>query len=211
MRILNRILVTVTALAAASCGDVVRSGRAPVFLVIDLLQGARGDDPTKLASTLGSDVITYVTSGGRCTITTPCATVFTDPGQVTLRLSPKDIGSTGSPTTPSSNNEVTITRYHVEYRRTDGRNTPGVDVPYAFDGAVTGTVPAATTLSLSFVLVRSEAKAESPLVQLQANGVTLPPIVTTIANVTFYGKDQVGNDISATGSIQVDFGDFGDK
>jgi len=28
--------------------------------------------------------------------------------------------------------------------------------------------------------------------------------------VTFYGTDRVGNDISVTGSIQVDFGNFGD-
>ena len=27
-----------------------------------------------------------------------------------------------------------MTRYRVEFRRTDGRNTPGVDVPYGFDG-----------------------------------------------------------------------------
>jgi hypothetical protein len=54
--------------------------------------------------------------------------------------------------------------------------------------------------------VRNAAKAESPLVQLKTNGV----ILTTIADVTFYGRDRVGNDISATGSIQVDFGNFGD-
>jgi len=28
--------------------------------------------------------------------------------------------------------------------------------------------------------------------------------------VTFYGHDQAGNDISATGSIGVEFGNFGD-
>jgi hypothetical protein len=28
--------------------------------------------------------------------------------------------------------------------------------------------------------------------------------------VTFYGHDQAGNEVSATGSIQVDFGNFGD-
>ena len=33
-------------------------------------------------------------------------------------------------------NAVTLTRYHVDYRRTDGRNTPGVDVPYSFDGGL---------------------------------------------------------------------------
>ena len=36
-------------------------------------------------------------------------------------------------------------------------------------------------------------------------------IITTIADVSFYGRDQVGNDVNVTGSIQIDFGNFGDK
>jgi hypothetical protein len=123
-----------------------------------------------------------------------------------LRLSPKDIGPVGAPTAPSSNNEVTVTRVHVEYRRTDGRNIQGVDIPYAFDTAATGTVPATGTLTLGFVLVRNTAKQEAPLVQLETNGI----IISTIADVTLYGRDQVGNDISATGSIGIAFGNFGD-
>jgi len=207
MRILSRILaVAAVAVASTSCGDVVRSSRAPVFLVIDTLQGARGGPTQTMTSTVDSDVITNVTTPAPCTTDSPCPTIFSDPGQVTLRLSPKDIGPVGAPTSPSSNNEVTINRVHVAYRRTDGRNTPGVDVPYAFDGAATATVPATGTVTMGFVLVRNTAKMESPLVQLQTNGI----IVTTIADVTFYGQDQVGNAISATGSIEVDFGNFGD-
>jgi hypothetical protein len=126
-------------------------------------------------------------------------------GTATFRLALKDIGN-GS-IAPTTNNEVTITRYRVTYRRADGRNTPGVDVPYAFDGAATGTVRTGATLGLAFELVRHIAKEESPLVQLGSNSA----IITTIADITFYGRDQVGNDISATGYIQVDFGNFGDQ
>ena len=54
--------------------------------------------------------------------------------------------------------------------------------------------------------MRHTAKEESPLVQLKTNGV----IISTIADVTFYGRDQVGNEISVTGSIRIDFGNFGD-
>jgi hypothetical protein len=54
--------------------------------------------------------------------------------------------------------------------------------------------------------VRHVAKKEAPLVQLVDNG----QIITTIAEVTFYGQDLVGNDISVTGTIQIDFGNFGD-
>ena len=188
-------LVVVTALIAGgvSCGDVVRQGRAPVFLVIDSLQAANGSDPGTFFSVLLSDVVT-------------AGSFFNDPGRVVLRIVPKDIGGT-APTVLSTNNEVTITRYHVSYRRADGRNTQGVDVPYAFDGVATGTIGPGTSLTLGFQLVRNVAKKESPLVQL----VTNPVIITMIADVTFYGRDRVGNDVSVTGSIQIDFGNFGDS
>ena len=172
-----------------------------MYLVIDLLQG-ESSPSTTLTSNVSSDVITLVTTGGTCTTANPCVTYFSDPGSVTLRLSSKDIS-----VAPTTNNEVTITRVHVAYRRADGRNVQGVDVPFAFDGATTGTVPASGTLTLGFMLVRNDAKLESPLVQLQSNGI----IITTIADVTFYGRDRVGNDVSVTGSIQIDFGNFGDK
>jgi hypothetical protein len=207
MRYFHRVFVAAAvALAGTSCGDVVRTGRAPVFLVIDSLAAAKGDDAEKFLSFLLSDVITNVTSPAPCTTDSPCPTVFNDPGQATLRLAPKDIGTLGT-AAPTTNNEVTITRIHVKYRRADGRNVQGVDVPYEFDAAATATVPASGTATVGFQLVRHAAKEESPLVQLKTNGVT----ITTIAEVTLYGRDRVGNDINATGTIEIDFGNFGDK
>jgi hypothetical protein len=186
-----------------SCGDVVRQGRSPVYLVMDQLLATSGakDGGTK-QNTLQSDVITMVTSPAPCTTTSPCGTVFDDKGFVTVRALPKNVTSTG----PSTNSEVTLNRYHISYVRADGRNTPGVDVPYGFDGAVTGTTVDGK-LELQFEMVRHVAKMESPLVQLSVN----PGIITTIAEVTFYGRDQVGNDLSVSGTMQVDFGNFGDK
>ena len=35
-------------------------------------------------------------------------------------------------------------------------------------------------------------------------------VISTIAEVTFYGRDQAGNEVSVTGSISVNFSDFGD-
>ena len=34
-------------------------------------------------------------------------------------------------------------------------------------------------------------------------------LLSMIADVTFIGRDQVGNDVVATGSIGITFGDFG--
>jgi hypothetical protein len=193
--------------AAASCGDVVRQGSSPVYLVIDQLQGLRG------AATLGqptnpliSDVITNVSTPPPCTTTSPCATIFGDSGSVTLRAPLKDIGGT-APLSPTTNNEVTINRLHVQYSRADGRNTPGVDVPFSFDSAVTGTVLAGGTLQLGFELVRNVAKQESPLVQLR----TSSNFISVIAAITFYGVDRAGNDIQVTGQMQIEFGNFGDQ
>lgn len=192
----------------ASCGDVARSGRAPVYLVIDSLGAISGGAASGTATGfLQSDVQRLLTTPEPCTATAPCATTFSDSGTATFHLALKDIGSVASPAAPSTNNQVTITRYRVNYRRADGRNTPGVDVPYGFDGGGTITVPASGTASFGFELVRHAAKGEAPLVQLINN----PTIITAIAEVTFYGQDLVGNEIQATGNIQVDFGNFADR
>jgi hypothetical protein len=125
-----------------------------------------------------------------------------------MRLGLKDIGQPDSPASPTENNTVTISRYHVEYRRTDGRNVPGVDVPYAFDGAATASVSRAGGTTFGFELVRIQAKEEPPLRALAGGGGAIT--ISTIADVTFYGRDQAGNDVSVTGSITVDFADWAD-
>jgi len=203
MRIVGTVLaVAAVAVATASCGDVVRQGRSPVFLVMDSLTGSRGGPGGgTFSGTLQSDVIVLLTSPAPCTPTARCPAVFSDSGQVVLRLVSKDISLA-----PTSNNAVTITRYRITFRRADGRNTPGVDVPYGFDGAVTATVPASGSATVSFELVRHVTKEEPPVVLLIGNG----SIIHTIAEVTFYGADQVGNDISVTGTMSIEFGNFGD-
>jgi hypothetical protein len=191
----------------ASCGDVSRQGSSPVYLVIDSLQGLRGAASIGQPSNpLISDVITNVTTPAPCSTASPCPTVFGDTGTVTLRAPLKDIGATAA-LAPTTNNEVTINRLHVDYSRADGRNTPGVDVPFGFDSAITGTVTAGGTLQLGFELVRNVAKEESPLVQLRSSN----NFISAIATVTFYGVDRVGNNVQVSGQIQIEFGNFGDQ
>lgn len=201
MRTVRRgIALAALAVAMSACGDAVRNGSGPAYVVIDTLQAAQGNHIATLGSGLSSDVQVLVTvPAPQCTPASPCPTIFNDVGSASLRLVMKD-----HLLTPTTNNEVTITRYHVAYRRADGRNRPGVDVPYGFDGASTGTIQ--NTLTLGFELVRLVAKQESPLVQL----ITSPSVITVIADVTFYGTDRVGNAVSVTGSITIDFANFGD-
>ena len=62
---------------------------------------------------------------------------------------------------------------------------------------------------VGFDLVRLQAKLERPLRNLAGGGGLI--VISTIAEVTFYGADQAGNDVSITGSIDVKFSDFGDS
>jgi hypothetical protein len=181
-------------LSVSGCSATVREGRSPAYLIVDQLEAASGAESEKFSNLLASDVITN-------------GTVFEDAGRVTFALGLKNIGSPGQPTSPTSNNFITVTRYHVTFRRTDGRNTPGVDVPYAFDGAGTITVTESGA-SMVFAIVRAQAKVEAPLKNLAAGGGAA--LISTIADVTFYGKDQTGNDVQATASISVNFADWGD-
>ncbi len=194
------------ALTVAGCGDVARSGRAPAQVVIETLTAASGAAPDEFGGTLASDVITLRTQPAPCTQASPCPTIYGDLGQVQMSLVLKDQGQPGLPSAASPLNAVTITRYRVEYQRTDGRNAQGVDVPYAFDSAATFTVPANGAVTGAFELVRTNAKLEAPLRELAIES----RILSTIARVTFYGRDQAGNDVVATGSIGVSFGNFGD-
>jgi hypothetical protein len=187
--------VVITTLAAA-CGDVARQGTGSSYLIVNALEAASGASPGEFGTTLGSDVVTIVDD---------IPTVFSDLGRVRLSLAMKDAGGAESPTTPTSNNFITVNRYRVRFIRADGRNTPGVDVPYPFDGAITVTVRGGEA-EAGFEIVRIQAKSEAPLAALARNFVS----ISTIAEVTFYGRDQTGREVSVTGNISVNFANFGD-
>jgi len=190
----------VTALLLAgvsSCGDLTRQGTSPSVLLITELVAAPGAEPTKFGATLFSDVFTVIDDRGA---------VWADLGRVSFELHLKDPGAASSTITPTSTNSVTLDRYHVSYARADGRNTPGVDVPYAFDSAFTFTVSGTTAMSETFELGRHVAKEEAPLAALNSS----PVIINTIAEVTFYGHDQTGRSVSTTAHIGIEFANFGD-
>ena len=76
-------------------------------------------------------------------------------------------------------------------------------MPYEFDGAFTATVGSGTVQS-AFVVVRHDAKREAPLAVLGTNRL----ILTIIAEITFYGRDQTGRETSAMARASIDFGNF---
>ncbi len=185
-------MVLAAAMTLPGCTDVQKQGLSSSFLIVESMQAASGAEPTKLGANLASDVRTK-------------GSVFADGGQVLLRLALKDPGTLSSPLEPSTHNFITVSRYHVRYLRSDGLNTQGVDVPFEFDGASTVTVGTAPT-TLTLTLVRVQAKIEAPLSSLASSG----SVISTIAEVTLYGTDQTGREVSVVATISVNFADWAD-
>ena len=192
-------LTTMASLAlagAAACGGQIENGTSPVFAVVESLDAAQGNEPNTFSTVLQSDVQTE-------------GSVFEDLGRIAIRLGFKDPGSFEIPTNATSANFVKFTRYRVVYRRSDGRNTEGVDVPYSFDGAVTISVNSQGQIrTAAFTIVRAQAKLEPPLIALSGLGGRVA--ISTFADVTFFGQDTTGHDVTATASISVNFADWAD-
>ena len=197
--------VLVAAMLSSGCGEFVRQSRSPSQLVIVSLgtpapvdvELAGGDGvPGKIEQVSG-----FVTGPLDSNVNSP----IRDIGQVVLRLILRDPGTPGATAAPTPLNDVTVTDYEVRYRLLDGRNTSGVDVPHPIRGGLTFTLQGTSTGTAEFDLVRIVAKDERPLAALKTGSTVL----TVIADVTFFGRDQAGNAVSATGSVQINFANFG--
>lgn len=191
----SRAALAAAVFLAASCAATGRPGAASSFLIVESMQAASGARPTVFSGSLASDVLTRVEG-------TPA--ILEDFGRATFWLAMKDPGIT----TPTPVNFITLRRYRVTYTRSDGRNTPGVDVPYAFDAAITATV-GTTVTSVPIVLVRMQAKSEAPLKALVGGGGAVA--ISTFADIVFQGADQAGHDVTVTARISVTFADWGDE
>jgi len=192
----------VIVIGATGCGgELLRTGRSPVYLTVESVEVTNGATSNKGANLL-SDVLTIVkkTVNG---VQVQVPTIFNDTAVATLRVTAKN------PSVDATEmNSVTVTRYHINFRRADGRNTPGVDVPYGWDGGVSLTIPAGGEGGVAFEIVRHVSKSEPPLRNLVNEGGQI--YIYTIAEITFFGRDQNGNEVTATSLVDVAFSDFGD-
>ncbi len=196
-----RALVVSLAAGPACIDPGVTGSRAGALLVIERIVAVPGGRPDRPPATyLQSDVCVRDEAGGSCR-------VFDDIGQVTTRLRLKDPGAPESPAAPSAASFVTINRYRVRYVRSDGRHRPGVDVPHPMEGAMTATTMEGSQTA-AFTLVRASAKLEPPLRALTGGGGAV--IVNATAEIDFYGHDQTGAGVVASGRIGVSFADWED-
>jgi hypothetical protein len=178
--------MALAALGISACGSGdAREGQASSYLIVERLVMAEDGGAPFESDVMSDDGI------------------FEDGAVATLSAAMRDVTNPNGPTT---NNLITVNRYRVSFRRSDGRNTPGVDVPYAFDGAVTATLGPGDSVTIPFVMVRIQAKLEQPLAALKGHGAA--GVISTLADVTFYGHDQTGREVSVTGSTSVNFADW---
>lgn len=104
--------------------------------------------------------------------------------------------------------DVQVTRYEVNYLRSDGQNREGIDVPYRITGGVSTLVPFGDQADVVFVVVRHQAKVEPPLANLRGPGGV---VLTIIAEITLHGRTTSGRAVSARGFLTINFADFADS
>ena len=192
------VLLTVAVVvqfAGCTTPDTLENDTTNTFITVNSMVGDDGTDVFSDVCVLEEDPDTGVFF----------CTIFNDNGNVQMSAVSKNQEQLQS----SFLNDITFTSYRVTYTRADGRNTPGVDVPYPFDGATNFVVRVgAAPTTQGFVLVRHQAKLEPPLVSLVGGGGAL--FISVLAEVEFFGHDGAGRAISAKGFMNVSFGDFGD-
>jgi len=174
-----------------SCNSVENITQSSTILVIESLSGKdlNGDS----SSDLWSDVDTN-------------GTVYND--NVEATISAKLINPLAEETTYYQ--DAIIDQIDVSFRRPDGKDVEGVDVPYSFSQKLNVRVEVNGSSTFSFVVIRQVAKLEAPLRDLKEGG--NEGVLELIADITFYAKDVAGNRITpVTASITVWCANFADS
>ena len=105
---------------------------------------------------------------------------------------------------PSPLYTVVFEGVQLQYSRPDGRNEPGVDVPFPLRYALGGTVAPNGKTDINLLVVSKEMKLQPPLRNLWfGEGQRIFATVTA----TIFGHDRVENQVQATASAVVIFGD----
>jgi len=180
-----------------SCNPIEDESTSASLLVVENVTGL--DQGANVANFLDSDVVWVDPETGQ-------SIVRADVAQATLKASLLDPNSILG---PSQYNDILVNRYVVTYSRSDGKNTPGVDVPYSFDRSLSTVVRIDTTETISIVVVREVAKLEAPLINLvQGRG---EGVLEVTAKIDFYGQDLASRKVKAIGYLTIRFANFADQ
>ena len=194
-RTTRALVLSALAFALAACNPLENETLSMSYLVVNSLRGL--DESGTAADYVASDVLFLDPDTGDTSIIADIATAT-----LTARMLDPDPITGISPYA-----DVQLTSYAVTFTRSDGRNTPGVDVPYPFDGGLTVLLEVDNPTEFSFIIVRESAKQEPPLLNILQPG-SLADIFYTTAQVDFFGHDLTGAQVKVTGSIPVRFANF---
>jgi hypothetical protein len=123
--------------------------------------------------------------------------------EVVFNNRPYNLFTTTGPGQPLS--DFLITRYRVDWRRTDG----GAGVPVPYEGATSIMVPS-NDIGVGYVLlVPYEAKNTALMTAINYNGAAFPDEYLMIADITFWGHEvgAQGREWSFGASLSVSFAD----
>lgn len=194
MKVKSLVLI-IAALAMASCNASENESTSGSMLQLVSLTG--NDLEGKAGSTT---VFSDVSSAG---------SIVNDNGVAAINAIPINPYLPANELTPYM--DVLVDQIDVEFKRADGRNVEGVDVPYRFTQPMSmlATI-GGPTVEIPFVLIRHVAKMEAPLIALR----DIPSrevVLQLIAVVTIYGKDLGGHRVApVTGYISVWCANFAD-
>lgn len=135
--------------------------------------------------------------------------VFNDNASISFRNDFLQIGPGAIGGGSTFINDIVVSRYRVDYFRSNGRNTPGVDVPFGIDGTMNVTVPADSNATGAIIVVRHDAKKEPPLAELDLG--RSENVLVANAAIRCYGQDLSGRVVSATGYLEIHFANFGES
>jgi hypothetical protein len=182
-------------IGAVACNPVEKESQSASRLILDSLTGV--DVEGNEAGYLNSDVVLINSAGGwswRADVATATFSVIPYDPQPLLDTSPYY--------------DVQLTRYTVSFTRNDGRNVPGRDVPYPFEGEIGLRIGVNQTGTIAFIIVREVAKQEMPLLGLyQAN---VGDVLNMTARIEFFGHDLAGRTVKASGTLPVYFANYAD-
>jgi len=185
--------LTIVVLLLAGCSAVENQGTSGTMLQIVSLTG-NDLQGTAGSTTVFSDVLTN-------------GSIINDNGVAALMALPLDpLLETQTPYM-----DVLVDQIDIAFKRTDGRNVEGVDVPYRFTQPVSFLVPINGASTIPFVLIRHIAKTESPLIDLR-DPLNPDQVLQLVAIITIHGKDKGGHRVApVTGNITVWCADFADS
>jgi hypothetical protein len=186
------------------CTEVEDESRAASLLIVEEIIGEPGGEGEERGTPLLSDTCDNDLDEPQ---DPDLCTVFNDNAEIQLSNEFLQVGP-GAGFDPSFLNDIIIERYRVDYFRPNGRNTPGVDVPFSIDGALSLRVPVNQTATATILVVRHTAKREPPLAELDIG--SSEAVLTANARITLFGRDVAGRTVQATGFLEIHFANYGE-